>query len=47
VLPLYRAADASEANILPDLLEGLGNMYNRKAPSPEDFLAYVRTENVQ
>lgn len=40
VLPLYRKADATEANILPGLLERLGKAYDRKV-TPEDFLAYV------
>ncbi len=39
-VPLYRAADASEANILPGLLELLGKAYKRNV-APEDFLAYV------
>jgi len=40
VLPLYRGADASEANVLPGLLELLGQAYKRNV-TPEDFLAYV------
>ena len=40
VLPLYRTADASQANILPGLLELLGTVYRRPV-APEDFLAYV------
>ncbi|MFB3786744.1 MAG: type ISP restriction/modification enzyme [bacterium] len=40
ILPLYRDAGASEANILPGLLERLGETYHRSV-SPEDFLAYV------
>ena len=40
VIPLYRTADASQANILPGLLEVLGAAYKRKV-TPEDFLAYV------
>ena len=40
VIPLYRTADASEANILPGLLELLRQTYKRKV-GPEDFLAYV------
>lgn len=43
-LPLYRtadtSADASQANILPGLLEILGTAYQRPITS-EDFLAYV------
>ncbi len=39
-VPLYRTADASEANILPGLLELLGTVFKRVA-TPEDFLAYV------
>jgi hypothetical protein len=38
--PLYRSPDASEANILPGLLDLLGKSYARKV-APEDFLAYV------
>ena len=41
VFPLYRRSGASEANIMPDLLELLGGEYKRQKPSPEDFLAYV------
>ncbi len=40
VIPLYRTADASEPNLLPGLLELLGEVYGR-ALSPEDFLAYL------
>lgn len=40
-VPLYRSADASEANILPGLLEQLCKTYKLKKLSPEDFLAYV------
>ena len=40
VIPLYRTASASQANILPGLLELLGSAY-LIAVSPEDFLAYV------
>ena len=39
-IPLYRTADASQANILPGLLEILGEAYQRTV-TPEDFLAYV------
>ena len=39
-IPLYRTADASEANIAPGVLEFLGEKYGR-AVSPEDFAAYV------
>jgi hypothetical protein len=39
-VPLYRLADASEANVLPGLLKGLGKKYS-KVVTPEDFLAYV------
>ncbi|MCY3711100.1 MAG: N-6 DNA methylase [Caldilineaceae bacterium] len=38
--PLYRTADASLPNILPDLLELLGSVYQHPVV-PEDFLAYV------
>jgi hypothetical protein len=42
VLPLYRAADAIEANILLGLLDLLSSAYcKRKKVTPEDFLAYV------
>jgi hypothetical protein len=42
VVPLYRSADASEANILPGLLDLLSSTYfKRKRVTPEDFLAYV------
>jgi predicted helicase len=39
-LPLYRTADATEANILPGFLDLLGTAYKRTM-TPEDFLAYV------
>ena len=39
-IPLYRKADASQANILPGLLEILCKAYRRPV-TPEDFLAYV------
>ncbi len=39
VVPLYRDADATEANILPGLLNQLGTAYKRKV-TPDDFLAY-------
>ena len=39
-MPLYRDAACKEANILPDLLDLLGQAYGR-AVTPEDFLAYV------
>jgi hypothetical protein len=39
-IPLYRAGDASEPNILPGLLDLLGKSCTRKV-APEDFLAYV------
>ncbi len=40
VLPLYRTAEATEANILPGLLDLLGAAYKRKV-TPEDVLAYI------
>ena len=40
VIPLYRAGDASETNILPGLLDFLGAAYEREV-APEDFAAYV------
>ena len=40
VIPLYRTADASEANVLPGLLDRLGAGYGRPV-TPEDFAAYV------
>lgn len=40
LVPLYRTADASKANILPSLLELLGEAYKRTV-TPEDFLAYI------
>jgi len=39
-IPLYRNADATEANILPGLLDMLGEAYQRRV-TPEDLLAYV------
>ncbi len=39
-IPLYRAADASTANILPGLLEALSQAYNHPVAT-EDFLAYA------
>ncbi len=39
-IPLYRTADASEANILPGLLDLLGKVFKRKVTT-EDFLAYA------
>ncbi|MDY6916714.1 MAG: type ISP restriction/modification enzyme, partial [Chloroflexota bacterium] len=39
-VPLYRTADAAEANVLPGLLRLLGEAYKRDV-TPEDFLAYV------
>ena len=39
-IPLYRTADASQANILPNLLEILSSSYQRNV-TPEDFLAYT------
>lgn len=39
-IPLYRAADASQTNVLPGLLDMLGSAFER-AVNPEDFLAYV------
>ncbi|MCY3837689.1 MAG: N-6 DNA methylase [Gammaproteobacteria bacterium] len=39
-IPLYRAAEASQTNVLPGLLDILCSAYER-AVSPEDFLAYV------
>ncbi len=40
VFPLYRDADASDVNILPGLLELLGNSF-KHVVTPENFLAYV------
>ncbi len=40
VIPLYRSADASEANLPPGLLDRLGEGYGRPV-APEDVLAYV------
>jgi hypothetical protein len=39
-MPLHRAADGSQSNILPGLLELVGKAHKRKA-TPEDFVAYV------
>lgn len=39
-IPLYRTADASEANVLPGLLNLLSGEYGRKV-TPEDFAAYI------
>ncbi len=39
-VPLYRNAEATEANILTDLLKLLNDTYKRKV-SPEDFVAYA------
>ena len=40
VMPLYRNADATEANITPGLLEILGGAYGYEV-TPEDFAAYL------
>ena len=40
VIPLYRTANASQANVLPGLLDMLSAAY-QCAVTPEDFLAYV------
>ena len=40
VIPLYRSADASDANIQPGLLDLLSKEYGRPV-SPEDFAAYI------
>lgn len=40
VVPFYRTADGSEANILPGLLDLLSKTFKQKV-TPEDFLAYV------
>jgi hypothetical protein len=40
IVPLYRTAGATEANILPGLLDLLSQTYSH-AVTPEDFLAYV------
>ncbi|MCI0499316.1 MAG: N-6 DNA methylase, partial [Planctomycetales bacterium] len=40
IMPLYRNAEATEANILPGLLELLKAAYGKKV-SPEDFAGYV------
>ena len=39
-IPLYRNAEASEANIIPGLLDTLGAVYQRSVLT-EDFLAYL------
>jgi hypothetical protein len=39
-IPLYRNAEATEANTLPGLLDILGKAYQRQV-TPEDLLAYV------
>ena len=39
-IPLYRTADASQANIAPDLLNILGTTYQRNI-APDHFLAYL------
>ncbi len=39
-IPLYRSADALEANVLPGLLDRLGEEYGRPV-APEDFAAYL------
>jgi type ISP restriction-modification system protein len=40
IFPLYRVADASEANIMPGLLDLLGRTYKRTLGA-EDFMAYI------
>ncbi len=40
VLPLYRTADTNETNILPKLLDILGNAYGYEV-IPQDFAAYL------
>ena len=40
IIPLYRTADASEANIPPELLDLLSREYGRTV-TPEDFVAYL------
>jgi hypothetical protein len=40
IFPLYRTPDASEANVLPGLLELLGKAFKRTV-MPEDFAAYI------
>jgi hypothetical protein len=40
ILPLYRDCEATEANVLPGVLELLGREYKCDT-SPEDFLAYL------
>ena len=39
-IPLYRTSDATESNILPNLLNILGVTYEHEV-TPEDFVAYV------
>jgi hypothetical protein len=39
-IPLYRTSDTSAPNILPGLLDLLGECYGR-TPTPEDFAAYL------
>ena len=39
-IPLYRTADASQANLAPGLLNALGTAYQRNI-APEHFLAYL------
>lgn len=39
-IPLYRDAPAGKANLIPGVLELLGETYGRKL-MPEDFLAYI------
>jgi len=40
IFPLYRDSDATESNILPGLLDRLGQAYKRTVTA-EDFLAYI------
>ena len=40
IIPLYRVADATQPNILPGVLEILGEQYQRHI-GPEDYLAYL------
>ena len=40
IVPLYRTADASEANVLPGLLEEMSRGYGGQVV-PEDLLAYI------
>ena len=40
IVPLYRTADASEANVLPGLLDELSREYGRQVTA-ENFLAYI------